>query len=296
MTREFDVTDTAHLLIDSRCSLGEGPIWHDGRNQLFWFDIENRTLFAATEEGEQQGEWHFDEIVAAAAIVDDDHLILAAETGLKRFTIESGALEHLVDIERDVPANRTNDSRVHPSGAFWIGTMKKQEGPKQGAVYHYREGTLATIISNVAIPNATCFSPDGRTAYWTDTPDRKILKCRTDPETGMPIGEWTLFADVSEHRGHPDGAVVDSEGYLWNARWGGSCVIRYAPDGSLDRIVEVPTGQVTCPAFGGKDLKRLFLTTASRSLPAEQAEAEKAGGIFYIDLDVAGLPEARIQP
>src|SRR5690606_17786988 len=75
MTREFDVTDTARLLIDSRCSLGEGPIWHDGRNQLFWFDIENRTLFAATEEGEQQGEWHFDEIVAAAAIVDDDHLI-----------------------------------------------------------------------------------------------------------------------------------------------------------------------------------------------------------------------------
>lgn len=290
------MTETAKLLIDSQCALGEGPFWHAVRQQLFWFDINNQILFAAHADGEVQNRWHFDETVAAAAIIDDATLALASETGLKRFDLVTGDMEHLIDIERDVPANRTNDSRVHPSGAFWIGTMVKDEGPKDGAVYHYRAGVLTKIISNVAIPNATCFSPDGRTAYWTDTPDQKILKCTVDPETGMPVGEWELFADVSEHRGYPDGAVVDSAGYLWNARWGGSCVIRYAPDGSIDRIIEVPVSQVTCPAFGGKDLKRLFLTSANKTMSAEQLAAEKvAGGVFYIDLDVAGQPEPKIK-
>jgi sugar lactone lactonase YvrE len=290
------VSATAQLLVDSQCALGEGPFWHAGRQQLFWFDINNKTLFAVDADGKAAGEWHFDEIVAAAAIVDDNTLALATETGLKRFDLTSGDTVHLIDIETDVPANRTNDSRVHPSGAFWIGTMVKDEGPKDGAVYHYRAGTLTRIIGNVAIPNATCFSPDGRTAYWTDTPDQKILKCATDPETGMPDGEWELFADVAEHPGYPDGAVVDSEGYLWNARWGGNCVIRYAPDGTIDRIVDVPVSQVTCPAFGGKNLKRLFLTTANKNMSPEQLAEEKvAGGVFYIDLDIAGLPEAKIK-
>jgi sugar lactone lactonase YvrE len=290
------MTDTAKLLIDSQCALGEGPFWHDGRQQLFWFDINNRTLFAASAEGAIAQQWHFDETVAAAAIVDDDTLALAGETGLKRLDLRSGSVEHLLDIERDVPTNRTNDSRVHPSGAFWLSTMVKDEGPKDGAVYHYLRGNLTRIIANAAIPNATCFSPDGRIAYWADTPTQKILKCETDPQTGMPLGEWTLFADVSDHRGFPDGAVVDSEGYIWNARWGGSCVIRYAPDGTIDRIVEVPVSQVTCPAFGGEDLKRLFLTTANKGMSAEQLAEEKvAGGVFFIDLDVAGLPESRIK-
>lgn len=290
------MSTTARLLIDSQCALGEGPVWHDERQQLFWLDINNRQLFAASAEGEIQNSWSFEEIMAAIAIVDRETLVLVGETGLKRLDLGSGALTHLIDIERDVPTNRGNDSRVHPSGAFWIGTMVKEEGPKDGAVYHYLDGKLEKIIANAAIPNATCFSPDGRTAYWTDTPTQRILKCETDAQTGKPIGEWTLFADVSEHRGYPDGAVVDSEGFIWNARWGGSCVIRYAPDGTIDRIVEVPVSQVTCPAFGGPELKRLFITTANKTMTPEQLADERvAGGIFFIDLDVAGLPESRIK-
>lgn len=291
------MTETAKLLIDSQCALGEGPIWHDGRQQLFYFDINEQSLFAANAEGEIEESWLFNETVTAAAIVDDTMLVLASENGLIEFDLTMGGINRLIDIERDNDANRSNDCRVHPSGAFWIGTMVKEEGPKQGSVYHYRAGQLTRIIENVAIPNATCFSPDGRIAYWTDTPTQRILKCAVDPETGLPAGEWELFADVSEHRGYPDGAVVDSEGYLWNARWGGSCIIRYAPDGSIDRIVEVPVSQVTCPAFGGKDLKRLFITTANKTMSEEQLAKEKvAGGVFYIDVDVPGLPEARIVP
>ncbi|MBD8064605.1 SMP-30/gluconolactonase/LRE family protein [Devosia sp. PTR5] len=289
------MNDTAQLLIDSQCALGEGPFWHPDRQRLFWFDINNKKLFSAHQTGESDGEWSFEEFVAAAAIIDKDTLALATETGLKRFDLLSGTIDVIVDIEKDVPANRTNDSRVHPSGAFWIGTMQKSEGEAAGAVYHYRAGKLTKIISSSKIANATCFSPDGRIAYWADTPTKKILKCETDPGTGLRTGEWELFADVSDHRGFPDGAVCDSEGFVWNARWGGSCVVRHAPDGSIDRIVELPVSQVTCPAFGGSDLKRLFITTANKNLPAEQlAQEQAAGGVFFIDVDVAGQPETPI--
>lgn len=290
------MTMTANLILDSQCELGEGPIWHIGRQQLFFFDINEQTLSAVTAQGELAEQWLFNEIVTAAAVVDDNTLVLATETGLKYFDLTSGGLAHVTEIEADKADTRSNDSRVHPSGAFWIGTMSKtQEESPVGALYHYRGGELTTLKSGVKIPNATCFSPDGTIAYWTDTPSRQILKCPTDPATGLPTGDWTLFADVSDHRGWPDGAVVDSQGYLWNARWGGSCVVRHAPDGSVDRIIEVPVSQVTCPAFGGADLKTLFITTAAKGLtPAQRAAEKVAGGLFAIDVDVAGLPETPI--
>lgn len=290
------MTETAKLLLDSQCALGEGPIWHPGRQQLFFFDINEQTLFAVTAAGEIADSWLFNEIVAAAAIIDDHTLALATETGLKQFDLATGGMNRINEIEAGNALTRTNDSRVHPSGAFWIGTMTKseQEAPI-GSVYHYRAGTLTTLKSAISIPNATCFSPDGTIAYWSDTPTKKIMQCPTDPATGLPAGEWTLFADVSNHRGYPDGAAVDSQGFLWNARWGGSCVVRHAPDGSIDRIIEVPVSQVTCPAFGGPDLKTLFITTANKNLSADQLAAEKvAGGLFAIAVDIAGLPETPI--
>ena len=290
------MTQTARLLLDSQCALGEGPIWHAGRQQLFFFDINEQTLFAITPAGEIADSWLFNETVAAAGIVNQHALVLVTDTGLKEFDLATGGMNRINEIEADKPQTRGNDSRVHPCGAFWIGTMDR--GSDEGAiggVYHYRAGVLTTLKSNIRIPNATCFSPDGRISYWTDTPTKKIMQVATDPATGLPIGEWTLFADVSEGRGYPDGAVVDSQGYLWNAKWGGSCVVRHAPDGSIDRVIEVPVSQVTCPAFGGPDFKTMFITTANKNMSAEQLAAEKvAGGLFVIDLDVAGQPEPQV--
>ncbi|GHA10738.1 gluconolaconase [Devosia pacifica] len=285
----------AQLLIDCQCGLGEGPFWHPDRQELFWFDIDAQRLFAADENGEIRNSWAFPESAAAAAIIDADTLAIATETGLKRLDLKSGEISLIVEIEADDPKNRANDSRVHPSGAFWIGTMRKEEDAAAGNVYHYRAGAVNRIISNVKIPNATCFTPDGTRAYFADTPTGRIMTTETDPDTGMPTGEWKEFADCRDHRGSPDGAVVDSEGYVWSARWGGHCVVRHAPDGSVDRIVEVPASQVTCPAFGGKDLKTLYVTTARKTLSDEQMAAEPhAGGIFAINVDVAGQTEPRL--
>ncbi|WP_108459435.1 SMP-30/gluconolactonase/LRE family protein [Devosia naphthalenivorans] len=287
------MSQTAELILDSKCQLGEGPIWHPGRQQLFFFDINEQTLFAIHANGEIADQWLFNETVAAAAIADDETLVLFSEFGLKGFQIATGGLAPLTSIEADNPRTRSNDSRLHPSGAFWLGTMDNTEAEEAiGALYHYRKGVVTQLKSGVRVPNATCFSPDGRTAYWTDTPTKQILKVETDPQTGMPVGEWSVFADVSDGRGFPDGAVVDSEGFLWSAKWGGGCVVRHAPDGSIDRVIEVPVSQVTCPAFGGPELKTLFITTAAKNLSAEQLAAEKvAGGLFAIDVEVAGQAE-----
>ena len=287
------MSQTAELILDSKCQLGEGPIWHPGRQQLFFFDINEQTLFAIHANGEIADQWLFNETVAAAAIADDETLVLFSEFGLKGFQISTGGLAPLTSIEADNPRTRSNDSRLHPSGAFWLGTMDNTEAEEAiGALYHYRKGVVTQLKSGVRVPNATCFSPDGRTAYWTDTPTKQILKVETDPQTGMPVGEWSVFADVSDGRGFPDGAVVDSEGFLWNAKWGGGCVVRHAPDGFIDRVIDVPVSQVTCPAFGGPELKTLFITTAAKNLSAEQLAAEKiAGGLFAIEVEVAGRAE-----
>src|SRR5690606_7112895 len=134
-------------------------------------------------------------------------------------------------------------------GGFWIGTMSRRGGHDEGAgtVYQYRAGQLDRVFDAITIPNSICFAPDGRTGYLADTSSNLIQKCALDPATGLPAGPWEAFAHTGE-LGSPDGAVVDSEGFLWSARWGGSAVVRHAPDGSVDRMIELPVSRVTCPA------------------------------------------------
>ncbi|MCB9993841.1 MAG: SMP-30/gluconolactonase/LRE family protein [Hyphomicrobiaceae bacterium] len=288
--------DTASLFVDSRNSLGEGPIWHPGRQLLFWFSIHDGELFAANADGGLKGKWTFDEPAAAAGIIDNDSLAVATASGLYRLELTSAERELIIPIESDNPLTRANDSRVGPGGGFWIGTMARAENAAIGSVYHYRKGQLSRIRSDVDIPNAICFSPDGTTAYFTDTRTKNILKCPIDPATVYPTGEFTLFRDTSKEPGSPDGAVIDSEGFMWNARYGGSCVIRYTPTGELDRIVSVPVPNVTCPAFGGDDLKTLYLTTAHQFMSeAERAQFPHSGSVFQVELEVAGLTEIPVQ-
>lgn len=281
----------AELFVDSRCELGEGPFWHPLLDRLFWFDILNRTMLSADADGRIVDRVVFKDTVAAAAVIDKDHLAVAQSGVLINYDLTTDTSTPIIEIESDIPGNRTNDSRVDRSGGFWIGTMGRRAEAGAGSVYQYKSGKLTRILSGIRIPNSTCFSPDGRTAYFTDS-GRVIIKCALDPETGLPIGEWTEFAKI-EGPGGADGAVVDSEGFLWSARWGGSRVVRMAPDGRVDRIVEVPgVSRVSCPAFGGKDGKTLYLTTAREGMtPEELANEPYAGSVFAVQVDVPGSPD-----
>lgn len=290
------MADTAKLFIDCRNELGEGPIWHPDRAELLWFNIVSGTFNKANAAGDVLDKWSFDEPVAAAAIIDKNNVLIATASKLTSFNLNTGAQTDFMPLEADNPNTRSNDSRVNPAGGFWIGTMGMNGESGLGAVYQYREGTLETLMINISIPNSTCFSPDGTIAYWTDTPTQIIKKCQIDPKTGLPVGPWEDHIDTSDHRGHPDGSVVDSAGYLWSARWGGNCVVRHAPDGSIDRVIELPVSNVTCPAFGGPDLKTLYITTARHGLSDDDlAKQPTAGGVFAIDVDVPGLPETPVK-
>jgi sugar lactone lactonase YvrE len=283
------------VFIDCRNQLGEGPIWHPARQQLLWFDIVAQKLFAADNDGTIAGTWAFDMPCSAAAVIDRDTLAVACAGGIYRLDLNSGATSLLIPLEADRPT-RSNDGRTNRSGGLWIGTMGRGggEGKGAGALYQFRAGKLDKILGDITVPNSICFAPDGRRAYFTDGETHKIITCTIDPATGLPNGPWTDFARVDDST--PDGSVVDSAGYLWNARWDGGAVVRHAPDGSIDRVVTLPTSRATCPCFGGPDLRTLFITTASAGLSDEQKAAQPhAGSIFALRAVVPGQEEPTLR-
>ncbi|MEO8757449.1 MAG: SMP-30/gluconolactonase/LRE family protein [Devosia sp.] len=287
------MTDTAELFIDCRCELGEGPFWHPLQERLFWFDILNKTLFSATAGGIMVDRFTFDTPVTAAGVIDADNLAIASAAGIYRLELSTDTREIIAPLEAEKPGNRSNDGRVNPAGGLWIGTMSltNPAHAASGSLYQVRGGEVTKLLDDIFIPNATCFSPDGTRAYFADTMSDVIRTCSIDRATGLPNGPWENFVTVVGG-GAPDGATVDSEGYIWNACWGGGRVVRYAPDGHVDRVVTLPVSQVTCPAFGGPNLKTLYLTSARENLSAEQLAKEPlAGSVFSIEVDVPGLPE-----
>ena len=266
------------------CKLGEGPLWHPERKELFWFDIMGRTLHSKTQS------WSFADYVSAAGWVDRDTLVVATSKALVRFDLATGTATPLISLEADDTVTRSNDGRADPFGGFWIGTMGVNAEPDAGAIYRYFRGELRKLVSDVTISNAICFSPDGLTVYYCDTTTSVIQKQPLSPLDGWPVGPATVFVDLSEAGINPDGAVVDADGYLWNAQWGLGRVARYAPDGTLERVVDVPATQTSCPAFGGDDLCTLFCTTAQVGL----TNAPAAGQTYFTQTDIKGQPEHRV--
>ena len=279
---------SATVFDSRRCELGEGPLWHPLRDQLFWFDIMGRKLLSRQDETPL--EWRFDEYHSAAGWVDQDTLLLASETALWRFDIETGSRDKLVDLEADNPVTRSNDGRADPQGGFWIGTMGKSAEPGAGAIYRYADGEIRPLWTGLTIPNAICFAPDGRTAYFADTPTQRIMRVALDAK-GWPAETPGVFVDLAPEGLFPDGAAVDANDGLWNAQWGAARVARYAPDGRFDRAIEVGGLHSSCPAFGGPDLSTLYVTTALEALEAPDAAQ---GKLYHAPAGIAGQREHQV--
>lgn len=281
------------VLSGHACHLGEGPSWHPGRERLFWVDVLERQLLEIGL-GEAAPRLHalpFHPSVIAR--VDDDRHLIASDAGLHLRTIDGGALTELRPFWDERPGTRSNDGAVHPSGAFWISTMGWRFEPGLGRIWWYRAGELRPIVEGLTIPNAIAFSSDGRTAYFSDTLEHVIHCVPVDPATGLPVGERRLFARVDD--GGPDGATVDADGLLWNARWGGGAVDAYDPTGRRVTTIALPARQVSCPAFAGPALDRLVVTSAYEGYDAKKRAAEpEAGRTYLIDGLFRGLPEPAV--
>lgn len=277
-------------VFDARpCLLGEGPLWHPERQQLFWFDILGNRLLS--RDGDRPLEWAFGERVSAAGWIDRDTLLIASESGLLRFSIPDGSYERIVPLEADNPGTRSNDGRADPFGGFWIGTMGKRAEEGAGAIYRFHGGKVEKLFDRITIPNSICFAPDGRTAYFADTKRAQIQRQALDAD-GWPDGAPEVFVDLRGEGLSPDGSVVDSKGALWNAQWGAARVARYLPDGTLDQCLPVGGRHSSCPAFGGADLMTLFVTTAQEDIASP---GEGDGPVYAAASPVAGLPEPGVR-
>ncbi|MFC3570946.1 SMP-30/gluconolactonase/LRE family protein [Paracoccus simplex] len=269
------------------CALGEGAFWHPERAQPFWFDILGRRLMSQLDGAPL--EWQFDEMVSAAGWIDRDHLLIASQTALLRFDLRTGGQKKLIALEADKPGNRSNDGRADPRGGFWIGTMSRRAEAGKGAIYRYLDGELRLLRGNMSIPNAICFSPDGRLAYFADTAAQTVWSQDLDPQ-GWPCAEARVFLDLAGTDQFPDGAVTDDQGRFWNARWGSGSVACHAPDGRLLRRLDLPAAQPSCPAFAGPGLAQLLVTSAAEGLDGRQD-----GCTWLLDPDASGRPEPRVR-
>lgn len=240
----------------TQCQLGEGPLWHPLRKQLFWFDILGKRLHTKGQH------WDFDTYVSAAGWVDHDTLIVASAKGLHRFGITSWDSTLLCDLDAEDPLTRSNDGRADPQGGFWIGTMGINAQERAGAIYRYHKGELRRLFANMQITNAICFAPSGDTAYFTDTNTQIIYAVSLNAD-GWPTGSPRIHIDLRGTDFRPDGAVVDTAGNLFSAQWGVGRIAVYAPDGAFIEAFPLPAIQSSCPAFGGENLTTLFCTTAA---------------------------------
>lgn len=273
MTQVFD---------DFPCELGESPLWHPKRDELIWLDMFGKKLKTKSKT------WQFDEYVSACGWIDRDHILVASETALFSFNLETDARQDIVALEADIPTNRSNDGRADPWGGFWIGTMSKTNADGEGAFYRYYRGELRQILSGITITNSLCFDPAKQFAYFTDTTTQCIERLPLDPETGWPVGGREVFIDMRADDLNPDGSVFDRQGRLWNAQWGASRLACY-DDGVLVDSITFPTTQITCPAFGGADYNTLFATSAA--VDVQEAEAGKT---FSVQTSFGGVPEPRV--
>ena len=281
------------MIFDNRmCELGEGPLWHPVRAQLFWFDILGQTMLSQDRDGPRQ--WRFPERVSAAGWVSRDVLLIAGERDLFLFDLESEEVEPLIELEADKPQNRSNDGRADPQGGFWIGTMGKKAEPGAGAIYRWYKGEFRRLFPGISIPNAICFPPGGELAHFTDTPTGQVMRVALDAE-GWPIGQPEVFLDLRAAGLNPDGAVVDAAGLMWLAQWGAGRVTAYAPDGQLVRTISFDAPHTTCPAFGGPQGRTLFCTSAREGMDSVALAANPhSGKVFAVENVAQGQREHQV--
>ena len=281
-------------VLDARAVLGECPRWDELTGLLYWVDIDAFQLHCFASDSGRNQTFQLDEEIGCFALRRRGGFIIATRSGFWRLEDTSGNLTALPSPEYDRATVRFNDGRCDARGRFWAGTLYQPKDHKNGWLYCLEpDGRFEKKAGPVFTANGLAFSPDGTCLYWADTPEHAIHVYDLDPETAT-LGEPRLFHQFPHGQGRPDGAAVDSEGCYWSALFAGARVVRLSPDGEIMREIPVPAKYPTMVAFGGPDLKTLYITTARKPCSeAELADHPQSGGLFAVEVDVAGLPEPR---
>lgn len=271
-------------------SLGEGPIWIAEERAVWFVDINGDLIHRLDTVTGEQRTWPTPRQPGFIVPKASGGFIVGMRQGLHDFDSVSDIFLLRAAVDQDHPGNRLNDGHVDARGRLWFGTMDDEHKAATGSLFRYDARGLVRIDPGYRITNGPATSPDGRTLYHTDTLGRTIFAFDLDGDGNATAKR--VFARVE--RGHPDGPVVDAEGCVWSALYGGWGLHRYAPSGELLAHVEMPCANVTKAAFGGYDLKTLYVTTARQQLSADDlAKQPLAGGLFVLTVEVPGLPQNR---
>lgn len=284
------------VFCDEAMTLGESPVWCDQAAALYCVDIRAPALYRLAPGG-PSARWALPELCGGVALGPHPCVVLALTSGLYLFDTQTAELSRLAALDPPERGNRLNDIKVDRRGRIWCGTMRDFGAATTGALY--RVGPRLSpeaVLVNITIPNALCWSPDDATFYFADSAEGRLRAYPFDLESGT-LGSPRVLIDADAVAGKPDGATVDADGCIWNARFGAGQVVRVAPDGRIDRVIHLPVAQVTSCGFGGPDRRTLFVTTARQRLTAPEFAAQPlAGQVFAVQTVVAGLPEPRFLP
>lgn len=274
-------------------------MWQPDEGALWWCDIPGHKLNRWFERTQRHEQWAFDTDVACCAPLLGGGLLLAMRDGLWRFDPTNGQRERIAAAPYDMALERFNDGKADAQGRFWVGTVYEPRKPARAALYRYRAGRLERVAGDVTVSNGLAFSPDGRTMYWSDTPQHQVFALDFDGHDGS-VSRQRVFAsfpiktsgqDLAGYGGRPDGAAVDVEGAYWVAMFEGQRLLRIAPDGQVLSELRLPVRCPTMPCFGGDDLRTLFITTSRENRPAAELTAQPlAGCVLSVRVDVPGLP------
>jgi sugar lactone lactonase YvrE len=275
-------------VVHSGDELGEGPVWVAAEGRLYWFDIQGRRLHWLEHTSGAVGRFELPVRASVATPRAGGGLILVTEAGLAQFDTVAGrfSLRQPMTFE---PGFRTNDGKIDVAGRLWWSTMDDDGGKRPGALYRTDpDGRTHKVLEGLYIANTVSCCPDGSTMYLADSSLHTIWAFPIGADGSL--GQRRAFIDTHGGAGAPDGSAVDAEGFVWNAQWGAWRIVRYAPDGTIDRIVEFPVAQVSSCAFGGPDLTTLYATSARENLDAAALVAQPlAGNLFAFEPGVAGL-------
>jgi len=269
------------VAVPAAARLGEGPRWNPETERLLWVDIEGRAVHVSDPStGADRAIPVWSRVGCASWTTEPEVVLVALADRLALLDLRDESLRTLVDVPH--PGHmRTNDGICDAAGRFWVGSMALDETPGAAALYRYADGALERVLDGLALSNGIGWSPDARLMYYVDSGERRFDVFDFDLERGTLAGRRP-FAEIEHAAGIPDGLTVDDEGCVWLALWGGHAVRRYAPDGELLGVLDVPAEKVTACCFGGVDRRSLFITTA-----------EPDGNVYVADAGVSG-PAAHV--
>ncbi|MBN2774708.1 MAG: SMP-30/gluconolactonase/LRE family protein [Prolixibacteraceae bacterium] len=279
------------LVIDTKSDLGEGAIWNYRTNELYWVNIAGKLLHIYNPQTGINKELLTGQMIGTVVPTESGRAIVALQNGIYYLDVSTGTKTFLVDPEDDKPDNRFNDGKCDPKGRLWAGTMNLNGDSEKGALYRIEnDSTVTKMIYPVSISNGITWSADTTRMYYIDTPTQQVKQYDYNNSTGT-ISNGKVVIEIPTESGSPDGMTIDKDGNLWIALWGGYAVGCWNPEtGELVRKIDVPAKNVTSCAFGGPDLKTLFITTARQDMSEDELkEFPHAGGVFKIRQGVEGV-------